>query len=99
MVSYVRRLITDASDRDGEDIVQDVMLGLWDAADVSLPVERLSSYIYRSLKNRVIDVMRSRREHLSANAPLSGEGGGTIGDLLADTRYDIADDMEKTGDP
>jgi len=33
LVGYVRALIGDAADRDGEDIVQDVMTGLLDRAD------------------------------------------------------------------
>lgn len=61
MVGYVRHIIDDASDRDSEDIVQDVMAGIFEAADITRPVENLSAYIYRSLRNRVIDIIRDRK--------------------------------------
>ena len=39
LVGYVRRLIDDAAERDGEDIVQDVALNLFSRADVTVPIE------------------------------------------------------------
>ncbi|MGD8539707.1 MAG: sigma-70 family RNA polymerase sigma factor [Candidatus Aminicenantes bacterium] len=62
LVRFVRRLIDDAADRDAEDIVQDVMLGIFDKADITAPIENLSAYIYRALRNRVTDVFRRRRD-------------------------------------
>jgi RNA polymerase sigma factor (sigma-70 family) len=62
LVRFVRRLIDDATDRDAEDIVQDVMLGLFDKADVTAPIENLSAYIYSALRNRVTDMFRRKRD-------------------------------------
>lgn len=93
MVAFVRSLIDDAADRDGEDIVQDVMSGLLDAADITVPVENLAAYIYRSLRNRVIDSLRRRREDISLDA--APEDGGSLLDLISDTRYDAAGEIEK----
>jgi len=62
LVRYVRRLIDDAADRDAEDIVQDVMLSLFDKADVTAPIENLAAYVYRSLRNRVIDIFRKKED-------------------------------------
>jgi RNA polymerase sigma-70 factor (ECF subfamily) len=65
LVRFVRRLIDDAADRDAEDIVQDVMLGLFDKADITAPIENLSAYIYRALRNRVTDMFRRKRDVVS----------------------------------
>ena len=46
LVSYVRRRIDDAADRDGEDIVQDIILNIFNRSDVSEPIEHLTAYIY-----------------------------------------------------
>ncbi|MBN1224199.1 MAG: sigma-70 family RNA polymerase sigma factor [Candidatus Aminicenantes bacterium] len=62
LVRFVRRNIDDAADRDAEDIVQDVMLNLFDRADITAPIENLSAYIYRALRNRVTDLFRNKRE-------------------------------------
>ncbi|MBN1274646.1 MAG: sigma-70 family RNA polymerase sigma factor [Candidatus Aminicenantes bacterium] len=61
LIRFVRRLIDDTAERDAEDVVMDVMLNIFEAADMSLPIENLSAYIYRSLRNRVVDIFRKRR--------------------------------------
>ena len=58
LVSYVRAWISDAADRDAEDVVQDVIERLFEKADVTEPVADLSAYLYRSLRNKVIDLYR-----------------------------------------
>ena len=61
LVRYVRRLIDDNAERDGEDIVQDVAFSLLARTDVLVPIESLPAYVYQSLRNKVIDHLRSRR--------------------------------------
>lgn len=93
MVRYVRYLIDDAADRDGEDIVQDVMLNLFSYADITVPLENLAAYIYRSLKNRAADVLKKRgNETVSIDAL---DGSVSIGGILHDSRYDAASVSEK----
>jgi len=62
MVRYVRARLQDASDRDSEDIVGDVIAGIFERADVSAPIEHLGAYVYRSLRNRIIDILRRRND-------------------------------------
>jgi RNA polymerase sigma factor (sigma-70 family) len=95
MVNYVRRLINDAADRDGEDIVHDVMCSIFDTADISAPIDNLSAYVFQSLRNRVIDLLRKKRKEISLEAGISGGSGLTLGDILSDIRYDTAADYEK----
>jgi len=75
LVGYVRRRIDDAADQDAEDIVQDVIVNLFDRADPTVPVQNLAAYIYRALRNMIIDRFRRRRETvaLSDAAAASGE--------------------------
>jgi len=64
LVGYVRRRIDDAADHEAEDIVQDVVVHLFDRADPSIPIQNLAAYIYRALRNRIVDYFRKRREIL-----------------------------------
>jgi RNA polymerase sigma factor (sigma-70 family) len=61
LVRYARRLIDDNAERDGEDIVHDVVLSLLGRAELLEPIESLSAYVYESLRHRVIDHLRNRR--------------------------------------
>ncbi len=83
LVRFVRYLIDDAAERDAEDIVQDVMLNIFDQADFTRPIENLSAYIYQSLRNRVIDVLRRKKDVIS------------ISELIRDVRYDTVHEVEK----
>ncbi len=93
LVAYARRLIDDAADRDGEDIVQDVALNLFSRADVLMPIETLSAYVYRSIRNRVIDSLRRRRDERSLDE--TGEDGESVPlkqlpDVVADAEGELA---------
>ncbi|MDD5065644.1 MAG: sigma-70 family RNA polymerase sigma factor [bacterium] len=95
LVWYVRNRIDDSADRDAEDIVQDVMMNLFNKANVLLPVEDLSSYIYQALRNKIIDLFRRRRNEVSLDTPFSAGRNITLKDILHDARYDVATEMEK----
>ena len=84
LVGYARRLIADAADRDGEDIVQDVALNLFGRADVSLPIEHLSAYVYQAVRNRVVDALRRRRDMVSLDESPGNVEGASLADILAD---------------
>ena len=60
-MGYVRAWIDDAADRDAEDMVQDLVESMLERADDAEPVEDLSAYIYRSLRNRIVDAYRRKR--------------------------------------
>ena len=94
LVGYVRRLIDDTAYRDGEDIVQDVILNIYDRADITIPIENLSAYIYQALRNRVIDYMRKRRDVVSLDA---GDDEDTVSlkDIISDPRYNAFDELKR----
>ncbi len=74
LVRYVRSRIDDAADRDAEDIVQEVMLNIFDKADISIPIENLTAYIYQALRNRITDLFRKRREVYSLEKVVQDSG-------------------------
>jgi RNA polymerase sigma factor (sigma-70 family) len=60
LVNYVRSYFSDRANMDAEDVVQDVAYNMFARADFSVPVENLASYVFRSLRNKVIDLQRKR---------------------------------------
>ena len=90
--NFVRKRVD--STMDAEDVIQDVMVSILGKADPVLPLENLAAYVYRSLKNRIIDIYRSPRRELSLDASL-GEEEFTLKDLLADMSCDTAGDLER----
>lgn len=95
LLGYVQRMIDYAADLDAEDIIQDVMVNLIDRADPTLPIENLSAYIYRALKNRVVDIFRRRRRYLPLDAKISSDRSRSLIDILQDSGSDIAARLEQ----
>ncbi|MEE9361322.1 MAG: RNA polymerase sigma factor [Cellulophaga sp.] len=59
---YVNTKISDTANRDAEDIIQDVALKLFSGAHRYAPINNVAGFVYRSIKNKIIDVMRSPRK-------------------------------------
>jgi len=95
LVRFVRQLIENTAERDGEDLVQDVMLGLFERADVTVPIENLASYVYRSLYNRIVDGYRRRKRLASLDSPAPQAEDSTLMESIADTKYDVGGELEK----
>jgi len=60
--SYVNSRIRTSTDRDPEDIIQDVALRLFSGADRYAPINNVPGFVYHSIKNKIIDVMRKGRQ-------------------------------------
>jgi len=58
--NYIRSRISDRSDYDAEDIIQDVALNLFSKVDFETPVENLAGYIYSAIRNKIIDLQRNK---------------------------------------
>jgi RNA polymerase sigma factor (sigma-70 family) len=95
LVRYVRRLIDDAAEMDGEDILQDVMLSIFDRADITAPIQNVSAYVYRALSRRTVDRYRRRRRDLSLDAGADSEESRTLLDTLPDSRYGTTVQLER----
>ena len=87
MVRYIHRYIDDTDEWSGEDIVQDVMLNIFNRADFTIPIENLTAYVYQSIRNRIIDYLRKRKDHISLDAENLNYDGLSLADILPDPRY------------
>ncbi|WP_273273050.1 RNA polymerase sigma factor [Maribacter polysiphoniae] len=67
--AYAKSKIDDAADRDADDIVQDVALKLFSQVNSS-PINNIAGFVYHSLRNRIIDILRNKKERLSVEDQL-----------------------------
>lgn len=59
---YVNSKLKASVNNDPEDIIQEVALKLFTGADRYSPINNVAGFVYRALKNKVIDVMRSSKK-------------------------------------
>ena len=60
--AYAHSRIEDAADRDAEDIIQEVALKIFSRADDASPINNIAAFVYNSIKNKIIDIMRTKKE-------------------------------------
>nr|WP_299341847.1 RNA polymerase sigma factor [Allomuricauda sp.] len=59
---YVRSRIEDSTEREAEDIVQDVALRIFSRPNDAAQINNVAGFVYNAVRNRIIDLMRSKRE-------------------------------------
>jgi len=94
LVSYVKGMIDDSARRSGEDIVQDVMLSILESQDIVAPIADLSAYIFRSLRNRIIDHYRSPEKE-TVSLDMENEDSLNLFDILPDRKYNPEDSYHR----
>lgn len=62
--SYVRSKIRHTADSDAEDIIQDVALRIFSRPLDALPIHNIGGFVYNAIRNRIIDIMRAKRERI-----------------------------------
>lgn len=60
--AYVNKFINEYGAMEADDIIQDVALNLFSKPDFDTTVENAAAFVYRSLKNRIIDNYRKGRK-------------------------------------
>lgn len=93
LVRYVRSMLRESADMDAEDIVHDVLARILEKADLTASLEHLAAYVYRALRNRVIDAARTRKATLSLDASMD-ENGLRLLDLLADIKPEVLQTLQ-----
>jgi RNA polymerase sigma factor (sigma-70 family) len=89
LIRYVRSLIRETATMEAEDIVHDVLLKILEKADLLGPTDNIMAYVYRSLKNRVIDLIRTGKPTLSLNSNADSRQNG-IDSSLIDLLHDLS---------
>ncbi|AWX44744.1 hypothetical protein HME9304_01747 [Flagellimonas maritima] len=61
---YVHSKITDTTERDAEDIIQDVALRVFSRSEEASPINNIAGFVYNAIKNRIIDIMRTKKNNV-----------------------------------
>jgi RNA polymerase sigma-70 factor (ECF subfamily) len=79
LVNFVRKNLEDRFfDASPEDIVQDVMLGLIGKLELDAQIGNLTAYIYRSVKNRIIDTRKKKQRNVSIERFTDSKNGNYL---------------------
>lgn len=69
LIGYINNYIDDRlTGIEAEDILQEIALNLYSKADISVQVGNIAAYIYRAVRNKIIDLYRKKRYTVSMEA-------------------------------
>lgn len=85
--AYVHSKIENDADRDAEDIIQDVALKILSRKSV-LPINNIGGFVYYSIKNKIIDIMRKDKKTTNIDEKLEKQLAG-----FAENLYDNSDQL------
>jgi len=85
LVSFVQKNLDDRFfGASPEDIIQDVALGIIDRLDPNTQILNLSAYIYRALRNRIIDSLRKKQRSVSIESFADQKKGNYLLNTMTD---------------
>ena len=85
LVGYVRKNLDERYfEASPEDIVQDVALGLIDKLNLDAQIGNLTAYIYRAVKNRIIDYQKKRQRAVSMERFTDPKNGNYLLNTIPD---------------
>ena len=74
--AYVNARLRTGAENDAEDVLQDVALKLFAGADRYSPIDNVAAFVYHSIRNKIIDIMRgNKRSTPREKLTESGEAG------------------------
>lgn len=91
---FVNSRISDTTDRDAEDIVQDVALNLFSRVDHLSPIDNIAGFVYRSVRNKIIDTMRTKKRRLDLDEGMEGPIAELAELFYGDGAYDSAEELK-----
>lgn len=87
LIRYVRSLVT--RDAVADDLVQDVLVALWETRTTLDPTLSLKAYVYRMARNAAYRYLRDTRTHTRKHELIKrNENGRSPNDGIAETRVD-----------
>ncbi len=91
--AYVHSKIEDSADRDAEDIIQDVALKVLSRNQI-LPIQNIAGFFYHAVKNRIIDVMRQKKQNAHADDDFEDQFSDFVALFYGETDNSYSEDMK-----
>ena len=71
LLNFIRRRVPDP--RDAQDILQDVFYELVEANRLLMPIDHVTSWLFRVARNRITDLFRRKKPERFSDAAVAGE--------------------------
>ncbi len=94
LIHYIRKNLNYLATVEPEDIIQDVMIRMLEKINDGVIIETVSGFIYKSVKNKMIDQYRRRKISVSLNKNDETDER-SLESMLSDARFDIFSEVQQ----
>jgi RNA polymerase sigma-70 factor (ECF subfamily) len=91
--AYVHSKIENDADRDADDIIQDVALKIFSRKSI-LPINNIGGFVYYSIKNKIIDIMRKGKKTTNIDDDLENQLSDFTDDFYDNSEQAYSDEMK-----
>lgn len=91
----MRRRVDEIAAQDAEDLVHDVVVQLFGMADITVPIEHLSAYVYCALQNRITDHFRKRKKISERRTDATEQEIQSLSELVEQSGYHSAPEIRR----
>ena len=92
--AFANSRVGNSTDRDAEDIIQEVALSLFSKADHLSPIDNIAGFVYRSVRNKIIDTLRSSKQRLDLDGSMEGSIAQLAELFYSNNDYANAEDLK-----
>jgi len=94
LIRYIRRKKRNTSYMEAEDILGDVILSVLKLVNFGTIIDNIPSYIYGSIKNKIIDISRKRKTRNTVFVEEIDENSFMFVNTIKDMNKDVLEKME-----
>lgn len=95
LLKYTRRKLGNMAHIDPEDILHEVAFNVFKRIDFESTVENIAAYFYRSIKNKITDVIRNPNRTVPLNSFEDADGSNLLLETTKDEDESIEDNLER----
>ena len=89
LIGYINNYLDDRLyGIEAEDILQEVALNIYSRADISVQVGNIAAYIYRSVRNKIIDLYRKKNVTVSMESFTNRQNENVLLDTVKETEQE-----------
>ena len=97
LVNYIHKYVdTRTYGIDPDDIIQDIALNFFDKLDFNNPIENMAAYLYRSIRNKIIDIQRKQKKEIPLEKFVDDNDNNYLLGNLMDDISDVEDEKRRS---
>lgn len=95
LLSYTKYHLRGITGADAEDVLHEVVFNVFNKIDFESSVDNISAYLYQSIKNKIIDIIKKPKRTVSMNSFTDENGANILLETTKNSDENIHEELER----